>query len=65
MHPKIVLSRVVTAFLLLVGALVLIWRFYPLAQASAGPISLALKAPPFVSVAKAADAAVASTERQS
>ena len=57
MNPKIVLSHVVTAFLLLIGALVLIWRFYPLTQASAGPTSLALKAPPFVSVAKAADAA--------
>ncbi|MFN8486509.1 MAG: hypothetical protein U0350_02890 [Caldilineaceae bacterium] len=61
MNPRIVLTRFVSALLVLIGATVLVWRFYPLTQASAGPTSLALKAPPFVSVAKAADAAVAST----
>lgn len=61
MNPRKILTRFVTVFLFLCGALVLIWRFYPLTQAAKGPTSLTLKAPPFVSVAKAADAAVTST----
>lgn len=61
MNLRKILTRFVTALLLLSGVLVLIWRFYPLTQTAQSPTSLALKAPPFVSVAKAADAAVAST----
>lgn len=57
MNPRKILTRFVTALFFLSGVLVLIWRFYPLTQTAKGPTSLALKAPPFVNVAKAADAA--------
>jgi len=53
MNLKVLLRRIVSALLLCVTALVLIWRFYPFADESASPTSLALKAPSFISVARA------------
>ena len=61
MNLKVLLRRIVSALLLCVTALVLIWRFYPFADESAGPTSLALKAPSFISVARAEEIAIAST----
>lgn len=52
MTPKILLRRVVSALLLCVAALALIWRFYPFMPTATGPTSLALKAPAFISVAR-------------
>lgn len=61
MSPKIILRRSAIAVLCLVSIFVWAWRFYPSAQTIISPTNLILKAPAFISVAKGADDAVAST----